>query len=80
MRAMSLTAEDSEGEQNEMRSLQTQLDLTTQLVHKLSLQLTELKEQVHRQNNTSFNHYRSMHICLACDIIMFILCIFGMEK
>ena len=43
---MSLTAEDSEGEQNEMRSLQTQLDLTTQLVHKLSLQLTELKEQV----------------------------------
>ena len=70
MRAMSLTAEDSEGEQNEMRSLQTQLDLTTQLVHKLSLQLTELKEQVHRQNNTSFNHYRPMCNVLACVIIM----------
>lgn len=47
MRAMSLAAEDSEGEQNEIRSLQQQLDQTTKLVQKLSGQLTELKEQVH---------------------------------
>lgn len=46
MRAMSLAAEDSEGEQNEIRSLQQQLDQTTKLVQKLSGQLTELKEQV----------------------------------
>ncbi|NP_001191618.1 inositol trisphosphate receptor [Aplysia californica] len=49
MRAMSLAAEDSEGEQNEIRSLQLQLDVTTQLVQKLSQQLTELKEQMTEQ-------------------------------
>ncbi|KAH9503750.1 Inositol 1,4,5-trisphosphate receptor type 1 [Bulinus truncatus] len=49
MRAMSLAAEDSEGEQNEIRSLQAQLDLTTRLVQKLSAQLTELKEQMTEQ-------------------------------
>ncbi|BFZ08220.1 hypothetical protein BsWGS_11262 [Bradybaena similaris] len=49
MRAMSLAAEDSEGEQNEIRSLQQQLDQTTKLVQKLSGQLTELKEQMTEQ-------------------------------
>ncbi|XP_059161303.1 inositol 1,4,5-trisphosphate receptor type 1-like isoform X4 [Physella acuta] len=49
MRAMSLAAEDSEGEQNEIRNLQAQLDLTTRLVQKLSGQLTELKEQMTEQ-------------------------------
>ena len=43
---MSLAAGDSEGEQNEIRSLQVQLDATTRLVQKLSGQLLELKEQV----------------------------------
>ena len=46
MRAMSLTAEEGEGEQNELRNLQQQLESTTSLVQVLSLQLTELKEQV----------------------------------
>jgi len=46
MRAMSLAADDSEGEQNEIRSLQTQLDLTGLLVKSLATQLTELKDQI----------------------------------
>ena len=43
---MSLTAEESEGEQNELRNLQVQLDSTNRLVLTLSQQLMELKEQV----------------------------------
>ena len=46
MRAMSLTAEEGEGEQNELRNLHLQLSNTTDLVKVLSQQLTELKEQV----------------------------------
>ena len=46
MRAMSLTADEGEGEQNELRNLHLQLSNTTELVKVLSLQLTELKEQV----------------------------------
>jgi len=46
MRAMSLAAEDSESEQNELRNLQLQLENTNRLVQTLSQQLTELKEQV----------------------------------
>lgn len=46
MRAMSLTVEESEGEQNELRNLQVQLDSTNRLVQTLSQQLMELKEQV----------------------------------
>ncbi len=46
MRAMSLTAEDAEGEQNELRNLQQQLEITNKLVQGLSGQLAELKEQV----------------------------------
>ena len=49
MRAMSLAADDSEGEQNELRNLQTQLESTNNLVLTLSGQLSELKEQVSRQ-------------------------------
>ena len=47
MRAMSLTAEEGEGEQNELRNLHLQLSNTTDLVKVLSQQLTELKEQVY---------------------------------
>lgn len=43
---MSLTAEESDGEQNELRNLQQQLDNTNKLVLTLSQQLLELKEQV----------------------------------
>ena len=46
MRAMSLAADDSEGEQNELRNLQIQLESTNSLVKTLSTQLAELKEQV----------------------------------
>jgi inositol 1,4,5-triphosphate receptor type 1 len=46
MRAMSLQAEESEGEQNEIRNLYAQLDGTNRLVKNLTKQLTELKDQV----------------------------------
>ena len=46
MRAMSLAADDGEGEQNELRNLQQQLESTNKLVMALSHQLSELKEQV----------------------------------
>ncbi len=43
---MSLAADDGEGEQNELRNLQQQLESTNKLVQTLSTQLSELKEQV----------------------------------
>ena len=46
---MSLAADDSEGEQNELRNLQQQLESTNKLVMTLSAQLTELKEQMTEQ-------------------------------
>lgn len=54
LRAMSLLMAaqvDSEGDQVELRGLQTQLETTQTLVALLSQQLSELKEQVH-----SYNH------------------------
>ncbi|MCI4374966.1 hypothetical protein PGIGA_G00103600 [Pangasianodon gigas] len=49
MRAMSLVSSDSEGEQNELRSLQDKLESTMRLVTNLTNQLTELKEQMTEQ-------------------------------
>ena len=46
MQAMSLTIDEGESEQNELRNLQEKLESTTSLVHTLSQQLVELKEQV----------------------------------
>ena len=46
MRAMSLAAEEGDGEQNELRTLHVQLNSTNELVQLLSQQLSELKEQV----------------------------------
>ena len=43
---MSLSVDDAESEQNEIRNLQIQLESTDQIVHTLSKQLTELREQV----------------------------------
>ena len=43
---MTLQAEDGEGEQNELRIFQAQLDSSTTLIKNLSKQLSELKEQV----------------------------------
>uniref|UniRef100_A0A8C7VPL0 Inositol 1,4,5-trisphosphate receptor n=1 Tax=Oncorhynchus mykiss TaxID=8022 RepID=A0A8C7VPL0_ONCMY len=51
MRAMSLVCSDADGEQNEIRSLQEKLESTMKLVSNLSGQLTELKEQWHKQEN-----------------------------
>ncbi|XP_059489597.1 inositol 1,4,5-trisphosphate receptor isoform X6 [Neocloeon triangulifer] len=49
MRAMSLAADEGEGEQMELRTLQEQLVLTQSLVINLSQQLTELKDQMTEQ-------------------------------
>lgn len=46
LRAMSLAADDGEGEQNEFRTLQSQLEVTQKLIATLSQQLFELKDQV----------------------------------
>lgn len=48
LRAMSLAAEESEGEQVELRNLQTTLETTQKLVSNLTQQLFELREQVRR--------------------------------
>lgn len=46
MRAMSLAADDSDNEQNEIRNLQQNIEGATKLIQTLSAQLAELKEQV----------------------------------
>jgi len=46
MRAMSLSDAEGDSEQNELRTLQTQLHNTNQLIATLSSQLNELREQV----------------------------------
>ena len=43
---MSLAADEGEGEQNEMRTLQLQLENTQKLLSTLSHQLSDLKDQV----------------------------------
>ncbi|KAK3865118.1 hypothetical protein Pcinc_029236 [Petrolisthes cinctipes] len=49
MRAMSLSIGETEGELNEVRMLNTKLDRTQTLVDGLVLQLTELKEEMTKQ-------------------------------
>uniref|UniRef100_A0A146L7A0 Inositol 1,4,5-trisphosphate receptor n=1 Tax=Lygus hesperus TaxID=30085 RepID=A0A146L7A0_LYGHE len=49
LRAMSLSADESEGETIELRSLQAQLELTQKLVQTLSSQLSQLKDQMTEQ-------------------------------
>ncbi|KAL0272305.1 UNVERIFIED_CONTAM: hypothetical protein PYX00_005334 [Menopon gallinae] len=49
LRAMSLAVHESEGEQMELKSLQTQLEATQNLISYLSQQLTELKDQMTEQ-------------------------------
>ncbi|XP_012277978.1 inositol 1,4,5-trisphosphate receptor isoform X3 [Orussus abietinus] len=49
LRAKSLAADEGEGEQVELRSLQSQLETTQQLVKCLSQQLTELRDQMTEQ-------------------------------
>lgn len=49
MRAMSLAADDSESEQNEIKELQAQLQDTNKIVTELSQQLRELRDQMTEQ-------------------------------
>ncbi|GFG38602.1 hypothetical protein Cfor_01649 [Coptotermes formosanus] len=49
LRAMSLAADEGEGEQIELRTLQAQLEKTQTLVANLSQQLTELRDQMTEQ-------------------------------
>ncbi|XP_040008243.1 inositol 1,4,5-trisphosphate receptor type 3 isoform X4 [Xiphias gladius] len=49
MQAMSLVVTDGDGEQNEMRMLQDKLVATMKVVTTLTIQLTELKEQMTEQ-------------------------------
>jgi len=46
MQAMSLSDTEGDSEQNELRTLQTQLQNTNQLIAMLSGQLNQLREQV----------------------------------
>lgn len=49
LRCMSLSMHETESEQNEMRNLHVQLESTNHLVHVLSKQLSELREQMMEQ-------------------------------
>ena len=50
MRAMSLAAEENDAEQNDYRTLQIQLNSTTELVQLLTTQLNDLKVQTYFQH------------------------------
>jgi predicted RNase H-like nuclease (RuvC/YqgF family) len=52
LRAISLAAEGEESEQNEIRSLQVQLETTQSLVSTLSRQLAELRDQVNMSSES----------------------------
>lgn len=54
LRAKSLAADEGEGEQVELRSLQSQLESTQMLVKCLSQQLTELRDQVIITNPSNY--------------------------
>merc|ERR1711915_1054001 len=49
LRAISLAVEEVEGEQNELRTLQAQLEATQALMNNLSLQLGNLRDQMTEQ-------------------------------
>jgi len=49
LRAISLAVEDVDGEQNEWKTLQGQLDQTQRLVQALSSQLADLRDQMTEQ-------------------------------
>ena len=54
LRAKSLAADEGEGEQVELRSLQSQLESTQMLVRCLSQQLMELRDQVIITNSSNY--------------------------
>ena len=55
MRAISLSDCEGDSEQNELRTLQCQLQKTNQLVAALSGQLNELREQVSNTRHSTLN-------------------------
>lgn len=63
LRAKSLAADEGEGEQVELRSLQSQLESTQQLVKCLSQQLAELRDRVSHLRFT-----KTFHIFLIIDM------------
>ncbi|XP_077487109.1 inositol 1,4,5,-trisphosphate receptor isoform X2 [Amblyomma americanum] len=70
MRAMSLAADEADGEQNEMRTLQNQLEDTQRLVSTLSRQLAELRDQMteqrkHKQRLGLLAHPNSVPLAAA---------------
>lgn len=65
LRAMSLAADESEGEQIELRSLQTQLETTQKLVSNLTQQLFELREQVTRSHQ-----FFKLKICIQLHFVL----------
>jgi len=52
LQAISLAAEGEESEQNEIRSLQVQLETTQSLVSTLSRQLAELRDQGYKSSES----------------------------
>lgn len=64
LRAMSLAAEESEGEQVELRNLQTTLETTQKLVSNLTQQLFELREQVRRFGFFSILSFATIRRCI----------------
>lgn len=73
MRAMSLAADEADGEQNEMRTLQNQLEDTQRLVTTLSRQLTELRDQMteqrkHKQRLGLLAHPNSVPLAAAASL------------
>lgn len=61
---MSLAADEAEGEQNEMRTLQLQLENTQKLLATLSLQLSDVKDQVWVFKLFAGNNYQNVfHFC-----------------
>nr|CAD7570150.1 unnamed protein product [Timema californicum] len=67
LRAMSLSAEEGEGEQIEYRTLQTQLEKTQELVSDLVKQLTELRDQANDRaaETEAANWFAQLNFCFA---------------
>lgn len=75
MRAMSLAADEADGEQNEMRTLQNQLEDTQRLVTTLSRQLSELRDQMteqrkHKQRLGLLAHPNSVPLAATASLSM----------
>ena len=69
MRAMSLSVDNADSEQNELHGLRLQLETTNQAVQALSAQLADLEERVnihHREQLTLTTTYTVSSIEVFC--------------